>query len=105
MGEEGRARRSVSERGSGIDSVYASVSYTLGNSVENLTLTGTAVMGTGNTAANIITGNASDYVLDGRGGKDHLDGMDGSDVYVVRNPLTKGGAELAATGETRTEPQ
>ncbi|HUR88565.1 MAG TPA: calcium-binding protein [Ramlibacter sp.] len=90
----------ITEQGPGTDSVFASASYQLANGVENLTLTGTAVMGTGNTAANIITGNAGDNVLDGRGGLDAIDGMDGSDVYLVRNGTEHSAAEFTDSGAT-----
>jgi serralysin len=43
----------------GTDTVSASVTYTLGTNLENLILTGaTAINGTGNTAANVITATA-----------------------------------------------
>ena len=43
----------------GTDLVYASVGYTLGANVENLTLTGAGTIdGTGNTLNNVIRGNA-----------------------------------------------
>ncbi|MDX8386785.1 MAG: calcium-binding protein, partial [Gallionella sp.] len=67
----------------GIDTVQSSINYTLGNEVENLTLTGTAVSGTGNSAANILTGNASDNTLDGGLGTDTLIGGAGNDTYIV----------------------
>ena len=77
----------------GIDTVRASLSYTLGANVENLVLTGTAaVNGTGNTldnslvgnaGANLLTGNAGNDRLDGAGGGDILKGGAGNDVYVM----------------------
>ena len=50
----------------GIDTVLASVSYTLGANVENLTLTGNNnISGTGNTLDNIIIGNSGNNTLNG----------------------------------------
>jgi trimeric autotransporter adhesin len=64
----------------GIDTVEASVNFTLGNLVENLTLTGTATTGTGNALRNVLTGNARNNVLDGQAGNDTLLGMAGGDT-------------------------
>lgn len=66
------------------DRVFASVSYSLGVAVENITLTGTGdLRATGNDLANVLTGNGGDNVLDGRGGADTMAGGAGSDTYIV----------------------
>lgn len=66
--------------GSSIDSVIASIKYTLNNYVENLTLTGTGnLAGTGNTENNTLTGNAGNNNLNGKTGNDSLDGGAGND--------------------------
>ncbi|KQT56099.1 hypothetical protein ASG52_24590 [Methylobacterium sp. Leaf456] len=54
-----------------IDTIRASVSWTLQDGVENLTLTGKVVIdGTGNAANNILIGNSARNVLKGRAGDD-----------------------------------
>jgi len=63
--------------------VLSSVSYTLGADVENLTLTGTAVNGTGNALNNMLVGNSEANTLDGGGGADTMQGADGDDTCVV----------------------
>jgi Ca2+-binding RTX toxin-like protein len=68
-----------------IDTIKSSVNYMLGKNVENLTLTGTAINGTGNTANNLIIGNASANVLDGGLGSDSLQGGAGNDTYIVNS--------------------
>ncbi|AIF49638.1 calcium-binding protein [Pelosinus sp. UFO1] len=75
-------RDTVEERaGEGIDTVQASISYTLGANVENLTLTGKANLdGTGNELDNVIIGNSGNNVLNGGAGNDFLDGGIGADT-------------------------
>jgi RHS repeat-associated protein len=63
------------------DTLLSSVSISLPDTVENLTLIGTAnINGTGNSSNNIITGNSGDNVLEGGGGRDNLDGGSGIDT-------------------------
>lgn len=77
----------------GTDTVKSSVTYALGDYVENLLLTGNwAIEGTGNTQNNMLTGNAAvnalygrdgNDILNGKGGADYLAGGAGDDVYVI----------------------
>jgi Ca2+-binding RTX toxin-like protein len=68
----------------GADTVRSTISYVLGNHLENLTLTGAAgVNATGNALDNIISGNASNNTLNGMAGADTLAGGLGNDTYVI----------------------
>jgi trimeric autotransporter adhesin len=65
----------------GIDTVYSTVSFTLGDNVEDLGLTGTGETdGTGNEFSNTIAGNGSDNELRGLDGEDFLKGGGGADT-------------------------
>jgi Ca2+-binding RTX toxin-like protein len=67
--------------GEGTDTIKSSVTLTLANNVENLTLTGTnAINGTGNGLANVLTGNSANNTLSGGAGNDTLDGAAGADT-------------------------
>lgn len=67
--------------GAGSDCVESSVSLTLVDSVERLTLTGNAaIQGTGNAGNNILTGNEAANVLSGGDGSDTLLGAGGNDT-------------------------
>lgn len=73
----------VESAGEGIDTVQASINWTLGDNLENLVLAGIGnVNGTGNAFANRITGNAGNNWLEGAGGRDTLDGGAGNDTLV-----------------------
>ncbi len=74
----------------GIDTIESSISYTLTDNVENLTLTTFFAgnnNGTGNSLDNRITGNYEYNILDGGTGNDTLIGGDGGDTYIVDSTL------------------
>ena len=79
----------------GTDLVQSSVTYTLSDNVENLTLTGiTAINGTGNSLNNTITGNGGNNTLNGGTGADTLNGGAGNDSLLgdTGNDTLNGGA-------------
>jgi Ca2+-binding RTX toxin-like protein len=98
----------VEAAASGIDTVSSSVDYALSANVENLTLTGSALSGTGNADANVLTGNAGNNSLDGGGGNDTLNGGAGNDTYVVDSTLdvlveaAAGGTDTVISSTTYT---
>lgn len=90
---EGEADTIIELSQQGYDSVNATISYTLADHAEQLTLGGTNTLnGTGNagentllgnSAANTLTGLAGNDLIDGKGGADTMLGGLGDDTYVV----------------------
>lgn len=69
------------EKLGGKDTVETTLSYVLGNNVENLKLTGIINNnGTGNKLNNILTGNIGNNLLSGNEGNDSIVGGDGEDT-------------------------
>ena len=66
----------------GTDLVQSSISWTLGDNIENLTLgSGNATLtGTGNSLTNVLTGNGGNNLLSGGDGNDTLIGNAGNDT-------------------------
>ena len=70
----------------GTDTVLAAISWTAGDNIENVTLTGThSNSATGNALNNILTGNSGSNILDGGTGADTMIGGLGNDTYYVDN--------------------
>ena len=70
--------------GSGFDSIFTTVNYTIALNVERLFLQGTAISATGRDGQNeYLYGNALNNILDGRTGTDNMNGGLGSDSYYV----------------------
>lgn len=98
----------------GTDTVYSSVSVTvaLGANLENLILTGSALKGTGNSLANVITGNsgantllggAGDDTLNGGLGKDTLTGGSGKDLFIFNTKLSSANIDLITDFSVRDD--
>jgi Ca2+-binding RTX toxin-like protein len=73
----------------GLDTVFSTVSYTIGNNIERLGVNGftttNAVNLTGNSEANEMWGNDGANVIDGRDGADLMFGYGGNDVFIVNH--------------------
>jgi len=69
--------------GEGFDIIQSSVTRTISDNVERLTLTGSAAINaTGNNDDNVLTGNAANNVLTGGAGNDLLNGGAGADTMI-----------------------
>ena len=73
------------QAGQGTDTCSARSARRCRANVENLTLTGTAAEGFGNTLANTIVGNAAANRIEGLGNNDTLTGAGGADTFVFHN--------------------
>lgn len=79
----------------GIDTISSSVSWSLGNNFENLTLTGTtAIDATGNAWNNVLVGNTGNNVIIGGYGNDTLTGGGGADTFVFDERPNKRNIDL-----------
>lgn len=68
----------------GNDTVFSTISYTIGSAIETLVLLGTGnTSATGNNSPNQIVGNSGNNVIDGRMGADTMEGGLGNDAYYV----------------------
>jgi len=84
----------MEEVDAGTDTVRSTVSYGLGDNIENLILTGAAaISGTGNVLNNILKGNSEANVLSGLDGDDRLYGNAGDDTLLggTGNDILNGG--------------
>jgi Ca2+-binding RTX toxin-like protein len=65
----------------GVDTVLSGVTFTLGNHLENLTITAAgSINGTGNTLSNVVIGGGGANSLSGDSGNDTLSGAGGNDT-------------------------
>ncbi|ESQ74169.1 calcium-binding protein [Asticcacaulis sp. AC402] len=89
----------VETAAAGTDTVESSITYTLGADLENLTLTGAAVInGIGNALDNVLTGNSANNVLSGLGGNDSYYVQSQSDSVVES---AGGGIDVVYSAVTR----
>jgi Ca2+-binding RTX toxin-like protein len=90
----------------GRDKVIASVNWTLQPTLEDLTLTGAATIGNGNTAANVLTGNGLANTLNGGAGNDTIYGGAGNDTITGStgsDRLAGGAGADSLTGGTEAD--
>ena len=64
----------------GLDLVQAYIDFTLGDNIEQLTMMGTAGVGTGNALSNLLTGSFAANTLSGAAGNDTINAAGGGDV-------------------------
>jgi serralysin len=82
----------VEKSNGGHDTVYSTISYSLGTAVDNLTLTGSAnINATGNDLYNTLIGNSGNNILNGGDGNDYLAGGKGADKLTGGAGLDKFG--------------
>ena len=86
--------------GGSIDKVIASVSFSLGAYVENLTLAAAAgnLSGTGNALDNVLLGNEGHNSFTGAGGNDNIDGGAGADTAVYSGKRAEFTVSKTSTG-------
>lgn len=101
----------VEQAGEGVDTIEASVTYSLaGSYVEHLVLTGrSAIQGYGNSLANSITGNEGANLIDGGARADILTGGDGADMFRFSTALGNGNTDtitdfMSASDRIRLSP-
>jgi Ca2+-binding RTX toxin-like protein len=83
--------------GEGTDTVYSTVSYTLLESIEHLTLNGLSIInGTGNASTNKIVGSSGSNILSGLAGNDTIDAGSGNDTLHggIGNDVLTGGTGM-----------
>jgi Ca2+-binding RTX toxin-like protein len=72
----------------GIDTLVSTITYTLANNVENLTLSGSSsINGIGNLLNNTVIGNSGANLINGGLGNDTLTGGAGNDIFVFNSKL------------------
>lgn len=95
---KGKTDTITEKSGEGTDTVVSSLSsYTLGSTLENLTLNGNGnYSGYGNTVGNVLVGNGGANILAGKAGNDTLTGGLGNDHFVfdVALSATKNADEI-----------
>ena len=71
----------VENDNAGTDTIKSSVTFSLSNFLENLTLTGSgSINGTGNALSNFLSGTTGNNILNGLAGRDVLQGLAGNDT-------------------------
>lgn len=85
----------------GSETIESSITYTLANGLENITLTGSAhINATGNAAFNTIRGNSGNNILVGGGGRDVIYGYAGNDTLSASSDSSLYGGDGSDTLST-----